>query len=141
MPFNVDNVRIVKIPGSGVLSSKVIRGMVFTRTIHSYITSATDARIAVFTADLDHAYTETKVCRLQLALFTNKTMKHTHTHTHARTHARMEVHTQLPISSSTPTSSTPHLYLLSLFRLMTGHCSSQHCRRAQVVQQRGRGCS
>ncbi|EGD76674.1 T-complex protein 1 subunit theta [Salpingoeca rosetta] len=59
-PFNVDNVRIVKIPGSGVFSSSVVRGMVFTRNIHSSITSAQDARIAAFTADLDHAYTETK---------------------------------------------------------------------------------
>lgn len=59
-PFNVDNVRIVKIPGSGVLSSKVIRGMVFPRNVESTINHLTDAKVAVFTADLDNAYTETK---------------------------------------------------------------------------------
>lgn len=59
-PFNVDNVRIVKISGSGTLSSQVVRGMVFTRSVHSYVTSAKDAKIAVYTAPLDHAHTETK---------------------------------------------------------------------------------
>jgi T-complex protein 1 subunit theta len=56
----VDNVRVAKIMGSGVLSSKVVRGMLFKRSVESYINHCTDAKIAVYTAPLDAAYTETK---------------------------------------------------------------------------------
>eukprot|EP00049_Salpingoeca_infusionum_P027564 m.33167 g.33167 ORF g.33167 m.33167 type:complete len:548 (+) comp9593_c0_seq1:222-1865(+) len=59
-PFNVDNVRVCKIPGRGVLASQVVRGMVFTRSVDSYVTKCEDAKIAVYTAPLDAAYTETK---------------------------------------------------------------------------------
>lgn len=59
-PFNVDNVRVCKILGAGVLSSRVLRGIVFTRAAAGIITSQDDAKIAVYTADLDYAFTETK---------------------------------------------------------------------------------
>lgn len=60
VPFNVDNVRVAKIEGQGVQSSSVIRGMVFTKSANSTIQSVTKAKIAVFTADVDHTHTETK---------------------------------------------------------------------------------
>lgn len=58
--FNVDNVRTVKIPGQGVLSSSVIRGMVFHRTSNSTVTTAKDAPVAVYQCALDWMQTETK---------------------------------------------------------------------------------
>ncbi|CAB4014706.1 T-complex 1 subunit theta isoform X1, partial [Paramuricea clavata] len=58
--FNVDNVRVVKILGSGVLSSVVIQGMVFKREVEGNITKVQDAKIAVFSCPLDSMATETK---------------------------------------------------------------------------------
>eukprot|EP00045_Choanoeca_perplexa_P001713 m.21307 g.21307 ORF g.21307 m.21307 type:complete len:547 (-) comp11122_c0_seq1:78-1718(-) len=59
-PFNVDNVRVCKIVGSGVLSSRVVRGIIFTRSAAGIVRQASDAKIAAYTADVDYAFTETK---------------------------------------------------------------------------------
>jgi T-complex protein 1 subunit theta len=58
--FNVDNVRVVKILGAGLSSSKVIKGMVFGREPEGVIKNATKAKVAVFTCGIDIAQTETK---------------------------------------------------------------------------------
>ncbi|KAJ2959016.1 hypothetical protein NQZ79_g5419 [Umbelopsis isabellina] len=58
--FNVDNIRVVKIMGSSVYESKVVRGMVFGREPEGSIQNATKAKIAVFTCPLDISQTETK---------------------------------------------------------------------------------
>jgi len=59
-PFNVDYVRVVKVPGQGVLSSSVIQGMIFKRQAGSSITSVDKAKIAVYTGPVDWVQTETK---------------------------------------------------------------------------------
>ncbi|KAI9608356.1 hypothetical protein KEM48_003291 [Puccinia striiformis f. sp. tritici PST-130] len=58
--FNVDNVRVVKILGAGLSSSKVIKGMVFGREPEGAIKNATKAKVAVYTCGIDIAQTETK---------------------------------------------------------------------------------
>ncbi|CAH7681243.1 chaperonin Cpn60/TCP-1 family [Phakopsora pachyrhizi] len=58
--FNVDNVRVVKILGSGLSSSQVIRGMVFGREPEGSIKNLKKAKVAVFTCGIDIAQTETK---------------------------------------------------------------------------------
>lgn len=75
--FNVDNVRVVKILGGSLSSSRVVRGMVFPREpeglvrssdmawvtsdkIAGVIKKVTKAKVVVFTCGLDIAQTETK---------------------------------------------------------------------------------
>lgn len=58
--FNVDNVRVVKIPGSGILESKVIKGMVIKRDAEGTKKGATDAKVAVYSQGVDTSGTETK---------------------------------------------------------------------------------
>ncbi|KAK3828459.1 MAG: T-complex protein 1 theta subunit [Benniella sp.] len=58
--FNVDNVRIVKIMGSSLYESRVIKGMVFGRSPEGVVTNAKKAKVAIFTCPLDIAQTETK---------------------------------------------------------------------------------
>lgn len=58
--FNVDNVRICKILGSGVTMSEVIPGMVFTRQVEGDVTKAENARVVVYTCPFDTMQTETK---------------------------------------------------------------------------------
>jgi len=58
--FNVDNVRICKILGSGLLKSSVVQGMVFRRNIESNITKKENAKVAIFTCPVDAVQTETK---------------------------------------------------------------------------------
>lgn len=58
--FNVDNIRVAKILGSGVLSSQVVQGMVFRREVEGNVNSVKDAKIAVYTCPLDNLQTETK---------------------------------------------------------------------------------
>ncbi|XP_046849515.1 T-complex protein 1 subunit theta-like [Xenia sp. Carnegie-2017] len=58
--FNVDNVRVVKILGSGVSSSHVVQGMVFKREVEGNIGKVENAKIAVFSCPLDSMGTETK---------------------------------------------------------------------------------
>ncbi|RUS26543.1 hypothetical protein BC938DRAFT_470631 [Jimgerdemannia flammicorona] len=58
--FNVDNVRVVKIMGSSVHESRVVRGMVFGREPEGVIHRAEKAKVGIFTCPLDIAQTETK---------------------------------------------------------------------------------
>ncbi|KAG8249923.1 T-complex protein 1 subunit theta [Homalodisca vitripennis] len=58
--FNVDNVRVCKILGSGLFNSQVVQGMVFKRNVEGDITKKTGAKIAVFTCAVDITQTETK---------------------------------------------------------------------------------
>lgn len=58
--FNVDNVRVCKILGSGLNSSQVINGMVFKRYVEGEITRQSKAKIAVYTCPIDISQTETK---------------------------------------------------------------------------------
>ena len=51
--FNVDNVRVCKILGSGLLQSDVIQGMVFKRHVESNIIKQDKCKIAVFTCPVD----------------------------------------------------------------------------------------
>lgn len=58
--FNVDNVRVCKILGSGVHNSEVVQGMVFKRDVEGDITKKTQAKIAIFSCPVDITQTETK---------------------------------------------------------------------------------
>ncbi|RPA87738.1 T-complex protein 1 [Ascobolus immersus RN42] len=58
--FNVDNIRVVKIMGGGLMDSKVIKGMVFAREPESTTKKATKAKVAVFSCPIDIGQTETK---------------------------------------------------------------------------------
>jgi T-complex protein 1 subunit theta len=58
--FNVDNVRVCKILGSGMESSQVVHGMVFKRAVEGTVTRADAAKIVVLTCPLDISTTETK---------------------------------------------------------------------------------
>ncbi|XP_063988878.1 T-complex protein 1 subunit theta [Diachasmimorpha longicaudata] len=58
--FNVDNVRVCKILGSGIHASQVIQGMVFKRSVEGDVTKQEKAKIAVYTCPVDIATTETK---------------------------------------------------------------------------------
>ncbi|KAL8283198.1 hypothetical protein RQP46_005976 [Phenoliferia psychrophenolica] len=58
--FNVDNVRVVKIMGGGLNSSRVIRGMVFGRSPEGTCQKVANAKVGVFTCGIDIAQTETK---------------------------------------------------------------------------------
>jgi len=58
--FNVDNVRIVKIPGSAVTASSVVQGMVFKRGVEGTVTEKVKAKCAVFSCPFDITTTETK---------------------------------------------------------------------------------
>lgn len=58
--FNVDNVRVCKILGSGVLSSTVMQGMVLRREVEGSVTKCSKAKIAMFSCPIDIATTETK---------------------------------------------------------------------------------
>jgi len=58
--FNVDNVRVCKIVGSGISKIELVQGMVFKRQIEGTVTKVNDAKVAVFTCPIDIAATETK---------------------------------------------------------------------------------
>jgi T-complex protein 1 subunit theta len=58
--FNVDNVRICKILGSGVQKSEVVPGMVFRRNVESNITKKESCKVAIYTCPVDAMQTETK---------------------------------------------------------------------------------
>ncbi|XP_071071016.1 T-complex protein 1 subunit theta isoform X1 [Dasypus novemcinctus] len=58
--FNVDNIRVCKILGSGVYSSSVLHGMVFKKETEGDVTSVKDAKIAVYSCPFDGMITETK---------------------------------------------------------------------------------
>lgn len=58
--FNVDNVRVCKILGSGVLNSTVMKGSVLKREIEGLVIKQAKAKIALFSCPFDIATTETK---------------------------------------------------------------------------------
>jgi len=58
--FNVDNIRVCKILGSGLYSSQVINGMVFKRQAESNIIKKETCKIAIYTCPIDALQTETK---------------------------------------------------------------------------------
>lgn len=58
--FNVDNVRICKILGSGVHKSEVVQGMVFQRKVEGSVTSKKKGKVAVYSCPYDVTTTETK---------------------------------------------------------------------------------
>jgi len=58
--FNVDNVRVTKILGSGLFSSNVVSGMVFKRSVESEINKVEKCKVAVYTCPIDTSQTETK---------------------------------------------------------------------------------
>jgi len=58
--FNVDNVRVCKILGSGILNSTVLKGLVLKREVEGTIGRQTKAKIALYSCPIDIATTETK---------------------------------------------------------------------------------
>jgi len=58
--FNVDNVRVCKILGSGVLNSTVMKGMVLKHEVEGMVTRAVKCKIALFSCPIDISATETK---------------------------------------------------------------------------------
>ncbi|XP_045449571.1 T-complex protein 1 subunit theta [Melitaea cinxia] len=58
--FNVDNVRICKIIGAGLLQSEMLSGMVFKREVEGDISSASKAKIVIYSCPVDITQTETK---------------------------------------------------------------------------------
>jgi T-complex protein 1 subunit theta len=58
--FNVDNVRVVKVLGSNIFESRVVKGMLFNREPEGCVKKASKAKIAVFSCPIDISRTETK---------------------------------------------------------------------------------
>lgn len=58
--FNVDNVRVVKIMGSSLSQSQVVKGMVFPREPEGTVKSIKKSKVVVFTCPIDISTTETK---------------------------------------------------------------------------------
>lgn len=58
--FNVDNVRVCKILGSGVLNSSVMQGMVLRREVEGSVTKTSKCKIALYSCPIDISTTETK---------------------------------------------------------------------------------
>nr|CAG8579748.1 11153_t:CDS:2 [Entrophospora candida] len=58
--FNVDNIRVVKVMGSSIHESRVVKGMVFGREPEGIVRKVNNGKIAVFTCSLDLTQTETK---------------------------------------------------------------------------------
>ncbi|SGZ56998.1 CIC11C00000001072 [Sungouiella intermedia] len=59
--FNIDNVRVVKIMGSSLSNSEVVKGMVFPREPEGYVKNVSSkSKVVVFTCPIDISTTETK---------------------------------------------------------------------------------
>lgn len=58
--FNVDDIRVCKIPGSNLFKSEVVNGLVFKRFVEGDISSAQKAKIAIYSCPVDILQTETK---------------------------------------------------------------------------------
>ncbi|KAK4459487.1 chaperonin Cpn60/TCP-1 family [Cladorrhinum samala] len=58
--FNVDNIRVVKIMGSSLEQSRVVKGMVFPKEPDGSVKKAKKAKVGVFTCPIDTSQTETK---------------------------------------------------------------------------------
>ncbi|KAL3277623.1 hypothetical protein HHI36_012964 [Cryptolaemus montrouzieri] len=58
--FNVDNVRVCKILGSGLYNSQVVHGMVFKKQVEGEVTKVENAKVALYGCAIDIMQTETK---------------------------------------------------------------------------------
>lgn len=58
--FNVDNVRVVKVPGSSVSNSAVLNGMVLKRGTESSVQRVENCKVVVYGQAVDTSATETK---------------------------------------------------------------------------------
>lgn len=58
--FNVDNVRVVKIPGGGLADSSVVKGMVLRRDAEGSVKHVEDGKVVVYAQGVDTASTDTK---------------------------------------------------------------------------------
>lgn len=58
--FNVDNVRVAKLSGSGIEESSVVNGLLLRRDAESSIKHASEAKVAVYNTAVDTQTTETK---------------------------------------------------------------------------------
>ncbi|KAK3923082.1 T-complex protein 1 subunit theta [Frankliniella fusca] len=58
--FNVDNVRVCKILGSGLNNSSVVHGMVFKRQVEGDVSKKVKAKIVIYSCAIDIMQTETK---------------------------------------------------------------------------------
>lgn len=58
--FNVDNIRVQKILGGGILDSEVIHGIVVVRGSETSIRTQTDCKVAVFNTNIEMQQGETK---------------------------------------------------------------------------------
>jgi len=58
--FNVDNVRVAKLDGESILSSRLVRGFVITRSAEGSVNHIKKAKVAVFSCAVDVPSTETK---------------------------------------------------------------------------------
>lgn len=60
LTFNVDNVRVCKILGSGIHNSSVMQGMVLKREVEGTVWKALKPKIALYSCPIDISTTETK---------------------------------------------------------------------------------
>lgn len=58
--FNVDNIRVCKILGSGLARSEVLKGMVFKRQVEGDVNRVEKAKVAMYSCPVDIIQTETK---------------------------------------------------------------------------------
>lgn len=58
--FNVDSVRVVKVMGSNIEESRVVKGMVFPRESENTVKQVRHAKVGVYTCPIDISQTETK---------------------------------------------------------------------------------
>jgi len=58
--FNVDNIRVVKIMGGDLSSSRVVKGMVLGREPDGIVKRVKNAKVGVFSCPIDTSQTETK---------------------------------------------------------------------------------
>eukprot|EP01095_Lingulamoeba_sp_RSL-Kostka_P004472 TRINITY_DN15720_c0_g1_i1.p1 TRINITY_DN15720_c0_g1~~TRINITY_DN15720_c0_g1_i1.p1 ORF type:complete len:538 (-),score=237.21 TRINITY_DN15720_c0_g1_i1:239-1852(-) len=58
--FNVDNIRVCKIPGGGIRDSTLIKGLAIVKNAYGSIKHVQDAKIAVFAGGFEISKTETK---------------------------------------------------------------------------------
>lgn len=58
--FNVDNIRVLKVLGSGVTSSTLVHGMVFPRDVEGDVREVSQSKIVVYSCPLEALQTETK---------------------------------------------------------------------------------
>lgn len=58
--FNVDNIRVLKVLGSGVTSSTMVQGMVFRREVEGDVQTVSQSKIAIYSCPLEALQTETK---------------------------------------------------------------------------------